>query len=105
MGFLEGYARKLGVLEYLGAWDAAANSPALTSSVGQKNGYYVVSVAGSTLLNGIYDWEPGDWAIFNGSVWEQIDNQRGGNGLELIDGGTAVEATFDSNVTIDGGSA
>ena len=104
MGFLEGYARKLGVLEYLGAWDAAANSPALASGVGQKNGYYVVSVAGATLLDGIYDWEPGDWAIFNGSVWEQIDNQRGG-GLELIDGGTAPDAVFDSNVIIDGGSA
>jgi hypothetical protein len=33
-----------------------------------------VSVAGSTNLNGITDWKVGDWAVFNGSVWEKIDN-------------------------------
>lgn len=103
MSFIEGYARRLGVLEYLGTWDAGSNTPALTSGVGQKNGYYVVSVLGTTNLDGITDWEPGDWAIFNGTKWEQVDNQRGG--LTLVDGGSAVEAQFDSNVILDGGSA
>jgi len=76
MGFLKGYARKLGVLEYLGTWNASTNTPNLQSSQGQKNGYYVVSVTGSTSLDGVSGWEVGDWAIFNGEKWEQIDNQN-----------------------------
>ena len=62
-----------GTLSYQGTWDANANSPLLTSSVGTQNQYYVVSVAGTTNLNGISDWQIGDWAIFNGSVWQKID--------------------------------
>lgn len=67
-------AAVLGALKYQGAWDASTNSPTLTSSVGTQGYYYVVSVAGSTNLNGITDWKVGDWAIFNGSVWQKIDN-------------------------------
>ena len=62
-----------GTLSYQGTWDANANTPTLTSSVGTQNQYYVVSVAGTTNLNGISDWQIGDWAIFNGSVWQKID--------------------------------
>jgi hypothetical protein len=64
----------LGDLNYQGAWNANTNSPTLTSSVGTKGFYYVVSVAGTTNLNGITDWQIGDWAVFNGSVWQKIDN-------------------------------
>jgi len=63
-----------GGVSYQGAWNASTNSPALTSSVGTKGYYYVVSVAGSTNLNGVTDWNVGDWAIFNGTVWQKIDN-------------------------------
>lgn len=65
---------QLGDLNYQGSWNASTNSPTLTSSVGTKGYYYVVSVAGSTNLNGITDWQIGDWAVFNGSVWQKIDN-------------------------------
>ena len=64
----------LGDLNYQGTWNATTNSPTLTSSVGTKGFYYVVSVAGTTSLNGIIDWQIGDWAVFNGSVWQKIDN-------------------------------
>lgn len=64
----------LGDLNYQGTWNASTNSPTLTSSVGTKGYYYVVSVAGTTNLNGITDWQVGDWAVFNGSVWQKIDN-------------------------------
>jgi hypothetical protein len=63
-----------GGVSYQGSWNAATNTPTIVSSVGTKGHYYVVSVAGSTNINGITDWLPGDWIIFNGSVWEQIDN-------------------------------
>jgi hypothetical protein len=64
----------LGDLNYQGTWNASTNSPTLTSSVGTKGYYYVVNVAGSTNLNGITDWQIGDWAVYNGSVWQKIDN-------------------------------
>jgi hypothetical protein len=63
-----------GDLNYQGTWNATTNTPTLTSSVGTKGYYYVVDVAGSTNLNGITDWNIGDWAIFNGSVWQKVDN-------------------------------
>lgn len=65
---------QMGDLNYQGTWNATTNTPTLTSSAGTKGFYYVVSVAGSTNLNGITDWKVGDWAVFNGSVWEKIDN-------------------------------
>ena len=60
---------------YQGTWNASTNTPTLTSSVGTNNNYYVVSVAGTTTLNGISLWSVGDWVIFNGttSAWEKIN--------------------------------
>ena len=62
-----------GQLDYAGTWNASTNTPTLVSGAGIKNQYYVVSFAGSTALNGITDWQVGDWAIFNGTVWQKID--------------------------------
>ena len=67
-------AAVLGALSYQGTWNASTNTPTLTSSTGTKGYYYVVNVAGSTNLNGITDWVVGDWAVFNGSVWQKVDN-------------------------------
>jgi len=64
----------IGGLNYQGSWNASTNTPTLTSSVGTKGYYYVVSVAGTTNLNGITDWQVGDLAVFNGTVWQKIDN-------------------------------
>lgn len=63
-----------GDLNYQGTWNASTNTPTLTSSTGTQGYYYVVDVAGSTNLNGITDWQIGDWVIFNGSVWQKVDN-------------------------------
>ena len=68
------WATITGTLSYQGSWNASTNTPSLASSVGTNGYYYVVSVAGSTNLNGITDWVVGDWAIFNGSIWQKIDN-------------------------------
>jgi hypothetical protein len=64
----------MGDLNYQGTWNASTNTPTLTSSVGTKGYYYVVDVSGTTNLNGITDWVIGDWAIFNGSIWQKVDN-------------------------------
>jgi len=60
-------------LSYQGTWNASTNTPTLTSSVGTAGYYYIVSVAGSTSLNGISTWNVGDWVIFsNTGVWQRI---------------------------------
>jgi hypothetical protein len=83
-----------GDLNYQGTWNATTNTPTLTSSVGIKGYYYVVDVAGTTNLNGITDWQIGDWAIFNGSVWQKVDNT---DAVTSVNGqvGTVVLTTTD----------
>jgi hypothetical protein len=97
-----------GGVTYQGTWNAATNTPTLTSSVGTKGYYYVVSVPGNTNLNGITDWKLGDWAIFNGSTWEKVDNT---DAVVSVNGYTgAVVLTFSDvgappatrNLTING---
>jgi len=63
-------------LTYMGTWDANANVPVLVSGVGTQGFFYVVSVAGTTNLDGITDWYVGDWAVFDGTVWQQVDNSE-----------------------------
>lgn len=62
-----------GGVVYQGTWNASTNTPTLTSGVGTKGYYYVVSVAGTTNLDGETLWGVGDWAVFNGSVWQKVD--------------------------------
>ena len=87
-------AAVLGALSYQGTWNASTNTPTLTSSVGTKGYYYVVSVAGSTNLNGITDWQVGDWAVYNGTAWQKIDNT---DAVTSVNGytGTVVLTTTD----------
>lgn len=99
-----------GGLIYQGTWNASTNTPTLTSSVGTKGYYYVVSVAGTTNLNGIAEWAVNDWAIFDGSVWQKIDNtdlvtsvngQTGTVVLDAADVGALSDITStDGSVTI-----
>ena len=64
----------VGAVTYKGTWDADTNNPDLVTGTPTQGDYYVVNVAGNTDLDGITDWEIGDWAIYNGSVWQKVDN-------------------------------
>lgn len=83
----------LSTVAYQGTWDASTNTPTLVSSVGTSGQYYIVSVAGTTSLNGISDWSVGDWAIFNGTTltWQKIEAGVTALtvGSTLVGGGTA----------------
>lgn len=68
-----------GAINYKGTWNATTNTPTLASGVGTKGDYYVVSTAGSTNLDGQTLWGVGDWAVFNGSIWEKVDGGSTGN--------------------------
>lgn len=85
----------LGELNYQGTWNATTNSPTLTSSVGTKGYYYVVSVAGTTNLNGITDWQIGDWAVFNGTAWQKVDNT---DAVTSVNGQTGTVVLTTTNV-------
>ena len=107
-----------GGVSYQGTWDASANNPPLTSSVGTKGYYYVVSIAGATNLNGITDWKVGDWAIFSGTVWQKVDNTESVTSVNNYTGAvtlaysdvnapstTGTNATGTWNIAISGNAA
>ena len=96
-----------GGLSYQGSWNASTNTPTLTSGAGTAGTYYVVSVAGSTNLDGITDWLVGDWAIFNGTIWQKLDQTNtvtsvnGETGAVVLD---AADVGALSNITSTDGS-
>jgi len=57
-----------------GSWNADTNTPTLVSSTGTEGHFYIVSVAGSTNLDGITDWGVNDWAVFAGGTWNKLDH-------------------------------
>jgi hypothetical protein len=102
------WASVAGGLSYQGTWNASTNTPTLTSSVGVNGYYYIVSTAGSTNLNGITDWQIGDWLLFNGSVWQKIDQSNlvtsvnGQTGAVSVGTVTSVAATAGTGISITG---
>jgi hypothetical protein len=99
-----------GVLKYDGTWNASTNSPTLSSGSGTVGEYYIVSVAGSTNLDGITDWAVGDWAVFSDQAtdaWQKIDNTQVGNvtgsgsNTRLAVWNSASNITSDSGLTFN----
>jgi len=81
---------------YKGVWNASTNSPSLSSGVGTQGWYYIVNVAGSTNLDGITDWNIGDWAIFDGTAWQQVDNT---DSVTSVNGFTGAVSLTTSNIS------
>ena len=113
------WASIVGGLTYQGTWNASTNTPALASGVGVNGYYYIVATAGSTNLDGITDWQIGDWLMFNGTVWQKIDQSNlvtsvnGQTGVVMLNaasvGAEPADATIlkdaDIGVTVQGYSA
>lgn len=89
------FQNAIGALVYKGTWNASANSPFLASGVGNKGDYYVVSIAGTTNLDGITDWQINDIALFNGTAWQKIDNT---DAVLSVNGQTGVVVLGPTNV-------
>jgi hypothetical protein len=53
----------------------------------------VVSVAGSTNLNGTTDWLVGDWAVYNGTIWQKIDNTDSVTSVNGLTGAVVLTTT------------
>ena len=98
-------------LVFQGTWNAATNTPTLTSGSGTTGNFYIVSVAGSTNLDGITDWKVGDWAVFieqgASDQWEKIDNSSvldgigTGQTLPLWSGSGTSNTLGNSSITQD----
>jgi hypothetical protein len=56
---------------YKGNWNAATNSPNITSGSGTEGDYYVVSVAGTTNIDNNNSWDENDLIIFSGGAWRK----------------------------------
>lgn len=93
------WASVAGGLSYQGTWNASTNTPTLASSTGTNGYYYIVATAGSTNLNGITDWQVGDWLLFNGTVWQKIDQSETLQTITSTDGSITVN-TVGSNVDL-----
>jgi len=72
-GTTASWASVAGGLSYQGTWNASTNTPTLASGTGTNGFYYIVATAGSTNLDGLTDWQIGDWLLFNGTNWQKID--------------------------------
>jgi hypothetical protein len=87
------WASVAGGLSYQGTWNASTNTPTLASSTGTNGYYYIVATAGSTNLNGVTDWGVGDWAIYNGTAWQKIDQSETLQFVTSADGSVTVTTT------------
>ena len=96
-----------GVLSYQGTWNANTNTPTLSSGSGTPGYYYIVSVAGSTDLDGITDWAAGDWAVFSDlatDAWQKIDNTTVGD-VSVGSGAVSSRVSYWSGTTTIAGTA
>ena len=73
----------LGQLEYMGVWDFATMPTAI-----EKGQYWVAAIAG----NG---YEVGDWAVYNGSTFDKVDNT---DAVSSVAGRTGVVTLTKSDV-------
>jgi hypothetical protein len=70
--------------------------------------YYITATAGSTNLDGITDWQIGDWLMFNGTVWQQIDQSNvvtsvnGQTGAVSVGTVSSVAATAGTGISVTG---
>ncbi len=82
MAKLQGQINGLaGSLAFEGTWNASTDTPTLSGTTPANGVFYIVSVAGNTNLDGITDWQVGDWAIYvdNGAgtdAWQKLDQSN-----------------------------
>ena len=77
-------------MRYTGDWDASTNTPAIPAAAAENKGvYYVVSVSGSTAVDGQSKWVAGDWLVSNGTKWVRVANS------EVFDAAAIQSGIFD----------
>jgi hypothetical protein len=83
------------IMAYQGTYDASSNTPTLVNGTGNIGDVYRVSVAGAGVnsLNFIV----GDYAIYNGSVWEKAHS--GADAVVSVNGASGVVVLSSSDIS------
>ena len=66
------------VMEYLGTWNAATNTPTLANGTGNAGDVYLCNVAGTTNFGaGPITFYVGDQVIYSGTIWQRASGATG----------------------------
>ena len=77
-------------LSFEGSWNADTDTPDLSTATPDNGQFWIVSVAGTTDLDGITDWEVGDWAIY-------VSTGAGTDGWQKVDNSSTLSGFGDTN--------
>ena len=78
------------VMEFLGTWNAATNTPTLADGIGNAGDVYLCNVAGTVNFgSGPITFNDGDYVVYSGTTWE-----RSGGALGTV---TSVAASITGN--------
>ena len=84
------------IMQYLGVWNAATNTPSLANGTGDAGDVYRVGTSGTLNLGGgNITFDVGDYVIYNGTVWEKSDTT---DAVASINGYTGVVTLAKSDV-------
>ena len=78
-------------LSLQGNWNADTNTPDLVAATPDAGNYWIVSVAGTTDLDGIIEWGVNDWAVYTVNGWAKMDfsnavtSVNGQSGVVVLD--------------------
>jgi len=67
----------IGGIKVIASWDASTNTPDLNAITADQGQAYMVSVAGSTNINGETNWKPKDLVVWDDTLagnWFKLDN-------------------------------
>ena len=84
------------VMEFQGVWNANTNTPTLANGTGNAGDVYLCNVAGTTNFGaGPISFALGDWAIYDGSIWQKSLNS---NAVVSVNGLQGVVTLTTDNV-------
>jgi len=83
------------VMEYLGTWNAATNTPTLVNGTGNAGDVYLCNVAGTTNFGaGPITFFVGDQVIYSGSIWQRASGATGTvTSVAVTESGDALSIT------------
>lgn len=85
------------VMEYKGTWNASTNTPTLADGVGDTGDVYLVNVAGTQNLgSGPITFAVGDWAVYNGTIWQKSINS---NAVTSVNGLSGIVVLTTSEIS------
>lgn len=96
----------LGQVEYCDDFDASSSTDQ-TIRTPRKGDYYICDTAGTHNPDGTQnspalDYEVGDWAIYNGTVWKKVDNT---DAVQSVNGQKGAVQLDGTNLEMGGGDS